>query len=123
MARQYQSDKQTNLGRAEAEKRVEQTINELKELGLQADEDQGLAPKELRGRLVKALYSDNGKKLLDKFYREYEEAFATFVQEADRIRTKLCVLYMFSDNYGQFVFHNKDFYRELAEKYHVGFID
>ena len=43
---------------ARAEKRIEQTIEELQKLGLQADEDQGLAPKEARVKLLKALYGD-----------------------------------------------------------------
>jgi hypothetical protein len=108
---------------ARAENQVKQTIQELQKLGLQADEDQGLAPKEIRVKLSRALYSDKGKTLLEKFRREYEETFATFVQEANKIRTKVFVLYIPEYNYGQFLLHNRNFYRELAAKYQVDYIN
>jgi lysophospholipase L1-like esterase len=108
---------------ARAEKQVKQTIEELQKRGLQADKDRGLAPKEIRVKLFKALYSDKGKKVLNKFRREYEETFATLVRKAKKIRSKLCILYIPQDNYKQSILYNRDFYRELAEKYHVDYID
>jgi len=126
----YLSSLQSNVvavknlwNKSQAEKRVKQTIEELEELGLQADETRGLAPKEIRIKLTQALYTDKGEIVLEKFRREYENTFATFVKEANKIRTKVSVLYMPQDNYKQSTLHNRKFYRELAAKYQVDYID
>ncbi len=59
---------------------MEQTIQELQNLGLQIDEDRGFAPNEIRVKLFKALYSDEGKVLLGKFRKEYEETFGSWTK-------------------------------------------
>lgn len=113
-----------NLWRkSQAEKKVEQTIEELKELGLQADVTQGLAPKEIHGKLLQALYSDAGRDVLKKFRREYEETFAAFVSETEKVQTKFCVLYLPFRNSEQGTLHNRGFFQELAQKYQVDYID
>jgi lysophospholipase L1-like esterase len=107
----------------EAERRVEHTIEELEELGLQADEERGLAPKEVRVKLMKALYSEQGQTLLNMFRNDYEETFATLVQETEKIQTKLLMLYIPQDNYKNSRLPNREFYRQVAAKYHVEYID
>lgn len=113
----------TLWSKAQAEKRVEQTLEELQDLGLQADEKRGLAPKEIRIKLTQSLYTEQGKTVLEKFRREYEETFATLVQEAEKIQSKLCVLYIPFEDYRRSAPHNRDFFRSLAEKYQVDYLD
>ncbi len=109
--------------KAEAQRRIDQTVEELQELGLQANEDRGFAPKEIRVHLQKALYSEAGKTLLNTFRREYEEAFALFIREAEKSQTRVCVLYLPSDDYHNTPSYNREFFRGVAQKYQVDYLD
>jgi hypothetical protein len=108
------------LSKARAEKTIEHTIKELKELGLEADDRQGFAPTEIKHQLLEALYSEKGTVLLDRFRYEYEEAFKTLVRETRKIESQLWVLYIPHEQPG---LHNRVFFEHLAEKYSIRYID
>lgn len=109
--------------KVEATLQVNRTVNQLHKLGLQVNEEQGFAPQEaVRLKLVEGLYSAQGATVLNKFRREYEEVFAEFVREAESIHTRICVLYI-PPIYAGSELHNRQFYRELVQKYHVDYVD
>lgn len=75
--------------------------------------------------LMDALYSPIGKDVLNSFEVEYEDNFKLLKEEADRIGSKLALLYLstdFSENS-----HGKEasqqFFSQLAKKYGVEFLD
>lgn len=75
--------------------------------------------------LMKALYSDAGKELLDSFRTEYEDNFKLLVEEANKIGSKFIVLYSPLDYYkSSFTLDDsRRFFSGLAEKYNVDFLD
>ncbi|MFH0740189.1 MAG: SGNH/GDSL hydrolase family protein [bacterium] len=78
--------------------------------------------------LWQALYSAQGKQLLDEFKARYEENFEKLNQEIVSNKAKLIVLYLPSDDYKnpeQLLFSklNREFFKSLAEKYKVDYLD
>ena len=72
-----------------------------------------------------ALFSADAKELLEQFQQEYETNFKMLVEEAQKIQSKLFVLYIPTDLYenpenGLFC---RNFFAHLAEKYQLEFID
>ncbi|MCJ7728999.1 MAG: hypothetical protein MUO27_03850, partial [Sedimentisphaerales bacterium] len=72
-----------------------------------------------------ALFSDAAKELLEQFLQEYETNFKMLVEEAQKIKSKLFVLYIPTNLYQNpenGVFY-RNFFAHLAEKYQLEFID
>lgn len=105
-----------------AERKV---ANIFRELGFSAELGDGEGLRSIMPQIETALFSDDGRELLESFEREYEDNFRILVQEAERIHTKLVVLYIPSvankDVHRRKIF--RDFYRQLPGRYSVDFID
>ncbi len=83
-------------------------------------------PKE--ANVVQALYSEQGKQLLDEFKAKYEENFQKLSQETFAIGAKLIVLYLPSDGYENsellvYSKQNREFFQALAKKYNADYLD
>lgn len=76
---------------------------------------------DLPQNLFEELYSQDGKELLDKFKLMYEAHFALLINKTNEINAKLAVLYIPSSNFSRQT--SREFYKQLAEKYSVEFID
>lgn len=73
-----------------------------------------------------ALYSPEGKELLDKFTQEYEVYFSELVSAARRISSRLIVLYLPSRSTSSPTVSEvycRTYYKNLAKKYGVDFLD
>jgi hypothetical protein len=74
----------------------------------------------------RALYSPQGRGLLEEFHKIYEEHFHILVQETQQIQSKLVVLYVPTGNFldeMDIVDANRVFYTDLCSKYGIDWID
>jgi hypothetical protein len=81
---------------------------------------------DLPKNISEQLYGDEGRLLFDEFKSRYEENFADLVSEANKIETKLIVVYVPSEDFyskDAIMKANREFYSSLCLKYGVGFID
>jgi len=99
---------------------AERTIRAtLKEMGVEQSE--GEIPKKVARELSVALFKLPKHSLLEQFEAEYERRFSGLVREARRVKTKLVVFYVPSEEHSREL--GRTFFRALAVKYGVDYID
>jgi hypothetical protein len=82
-------------------------------------------PKSIREKAVKDLFKVEGREVLAKLKELYEKSFIQLVEEADRLGSKLIIIYIPTE-YGDKSTGReicRTFYRELAQKLNVDFLD
>lgn len=82
-------------------------------------------PKLIRDKAVDGLFKVEGREILAKFKELYEKSFLQLVEEANRLGSKLILIYIpmeyGNESTGREVC--RTFYRELAQKHQVDFLD
>jgi len=127
------------------------TISKINEAKLKEDskiksiiEEMGFADiikkrglKYVKYNLVLRLYSTEGEDLLKEYQRQYEDSFKTLFDEANKMHSRLIVLYLpmysqYSDNLNINDLEklskdrreiNRNFYNELTKKYSIDYLD
>jgi lysophospholipase L1-like esterase len=82
-------------------------------------------PKSFRRKAIGGFYKEEGREVLAKFEELYAKSFIQLVEEADRLGSKLIFIYIPTEYVEESPRREicRTFYRELAQKHRVDFLD